>query len=148
MKLNCSNCRMSFEIPNEKLLALNRDVVLPCPSCKSGIPIKMADIKGESDVATAMPQKEAVAESTGSNAKKSGSGKVPVNGKSLKEKILKNVKDLPPMPQVAQKARQIVADPKSSFVELAEVINKDQGIATQILKLANSPFYGISGNVS
>lgn len=71
-----------------------------------------------------------------------------LTGEPLKQKILRSLKDLPPMPQVAQKARKILSDPKSSFSDLARVIESDQGIVTRVLKMANSPFYGLSGNVS
>lgn len=52
------------------------------------------------------------------------------------------------MPEVAQKARMILSNPHSSFSDLANVIESDQGIVTRVLKMANSPFYGLSGNVS
>jgi HD-like signal output (HDOD) protein len=52
------------------------------------------------------------------------------------------------MPQVAQKAREVIANPASSFKDLAEVVETDQAIVTRILKIANSPFYGLSGKVS
>jgi HD-like signal output (HDOD) protein len=49
---------------------------------------------------------------------------------------------------VAQKAREIIAKPSSSFSDLAKVIETDQAIVTRILKIANSPYYGLSGKVS
>jgi HD-like signal output (HDOD) protein len=52
------------------------------------------------------------------------------------------------MPQVAQKARQVIDNPASSFSDLAKVIETDQAIVTRILKIANSPYYGLSGKVS
>ena len=67
---------------------------------------------------------------------------------TLKERIFRTLKDLPPMPEVAQKARMVLSNPKSSFSDLAKVIESDQGIVTRVLKMANSPFYGLSGNVS
>lgn len=71
-----------------------------------------------------------------------------LTGEPLKQKILRSLKDLPPMPQVAQRARKVLSDPESSFSDLAGIIESDQGIVTRVLKLANSPFYGLSGNVS
>ncbi len=52
------------------------------------------------------------------------------------------------MPQVAIKARRIISDPDSGFSELAKVIETDQGIATQVLKIANSAYYGLVSEVS
>ncbi len=67
---------------------------------------------------------------------------------TLKERIFRTLKDLPPMPEVARKARMVLSNPNSSLSDLAEVIESDQGIVTRVLKMANSPFYGLSGNVS
>ena len=56
--------------------------------------------------------------------------------------------DLPLMPQTVLKAREIMADPNSDFKELSELLKTDQAIATKILRLANSSYYGLSGKVS
>ncbi|MDY6836690.1 MAG: HDOD domain-containing protein [Thermodesulfobacteriota bacterium] len=66
----------------------------------------------------------------------------------LKKEILDSVGDLPPMPQAMQKAREILADPNSSFKDLAIVLVSDQAIAAKVLKLANSAYYGLSKRVS
>jgi len=67
---------------------------------------------------------------------------------TLKERIFRTLKDLPPMPEVARRARVVLSNPNSSFSDLADVIESDQGIVTRVLKMANSSFYGLSGNVS
>ncbi len=69
-------------------------------------------------------------------------------GGALKKRILRTVEDLPPMPQVAQKARQVISNPDSNFKDLAKVIETDQAIAAKVLKIANSAYYGSVGNVS
>jgi HD-like signal output (HDOD) protein len=69
-------------------------------------------------------------------------------GEVLRTRILRTVKELPPMPQVADKARRVVADERSSFADLARVIETDQAIATRVLKLANSSYYGVRGTIS
>ena len=66
----------------------------------------------------------------------------------MMQKILAGVEDLPPMPEVVFKAQQLLADPDSSAKELAATLETDQAIATQVLKIANSAFYGMSGRVS
>jgi HD-like signal output (HDOD) protein len=77
------------------------------------------------------------------NSAKKGKG-----GEALKKIILRSVGDLPPMPQTVFKVRDIIANPKSSFKELAEVLETDQAIAAKVLKIANSAYYGIIGGVS
>ena len=54
---------------------------------------------------------------------------------------LSKIKDLPPMPQIAQKVIDVLNDPDFSFAELVRVITKDSGITAAILRLANSSFY-------
>jgi putative nucleotidyltransferase with HDIG domain len=70
-----------------------------------------------------------------------------LTGDLLRDRILREVEDLPPMPQVAQKGRKIIADKTSSFKDLATVIENDQAIAARVLKIANSSYYGVSSNV-
>ena len=71
-----------------------------------------------------------------------------LSGEALKKRILQSVSDLPPMPQTVFKVREIIANPDSSFKELAEILETDQAIAAKVLKIANSPYYGLSGKVS
>jgi len=65
---------------------------------------------------------------------------------SLK-KIIMVTGDLPPMPYVARRVMEIVSDPKSSAQDLQEVISKDQALASQILKIANSALYACSRKI-
>jgi len=67
---------------------------------------------------------------------------------NLEKKILRDVKDLPPMPKVILKAQQMMADPDLDVKAVASVIETDQAIAVKVLRLANSTYYGLSGKVS
>ena len=67
---------------------------------------------------------------------------------SLKSKILRSLVELPPMPNIILKAREIMEDPGSSLKDLAGVIEHDQAIVARVLALANSAYYGLSGLVS
>ncbi len=66
----------------------------------------------------------------------------------LRAEILKAVKDLPPMPKVLFKIQKLLLDPNSDAKQVAEYIETDQALAARVLKMANSPFYGMSGKVS
>jgi putative nucleotidyltransferase with HDIG domain len=68
--------------------------------------------------------------------------------KALKDKILAGIKELPPMPQVVVKTQQLIADADVDAKRIAEVIDTDQAIATKVLKVANSAYYGMSGKIS
>jgi putative nucleotidyltransferase with HDIG domain len=58
-----------------------------------------------------------------------------------KELILK-VCDIPPVPMVALKVLKLIEDPNSTLEDIQRVIMGDQAMATRILKIANSAFYG------
>jgi HD-like signal output (HDOD) protein len=67
---------------------------------------------------------------------------------SLKSKILRSLVELPPMPNIILKAREIMEDQGSSLKDLSGVIEHDQAIVARVLALANSAYYGLSGLVS
>ena len=71
-----------------------------------------------------------------------------LEGMPLKQAILKNAKELPPMPDVLVKAQRILGDPESGPRQLAQVLASDQAIAARILKVANSAFYGFPGKIA
>ncbi|HPI93911.1 MAG TPA: HDOD domain-containing protein [Deltaproteobacteria bacterium] len=138
MNIRCPHCRKEYQIPDERLRMLKGDVTIPCPNCKGAIPLSIHD-QGKSPGAHSREEAAQV---------KTPGASAPADGTGLKERILQSLKDLPPMPQVAQKAREVITNPASSFKDLAKVIETDQAIVTRILKIANSPFYGLSGKVS
>lgn len=131
MKIECSHCHKTYDIPAERIRALGEQVAFPCPACKASIEINLASVDKESETSAGAPPPPE---------------EKPTGG-VLKRRILRAVKDLPPMPQVAQKARELVADENYSFTDLAKIIETDQAIATRVLKLSNSPYYGV-GNVT
>ena len=56
--------------------------------------------------------------------------------------------ELPPMPQVAQKALLLLRDPDSSMAQLASVLAMDEALAGLALRWANSAYYGLKFPVS
>jgi HD-like signal output (HDOD) protein len=145
MKVECENCSKSFELPDDRLPS-GKKVSFPCPACKSKITL---DLRENSQSAEEQPDAK-TAESTGKVvytpiAEKS-SGEL--DGTDLKRKILNSIKDLPPMPKIIYKAREVMANPMSGFKEISEVIETDQAIAAKVLQVANSAYYGMSGMVS
>jgi HD-like signal output (HDOD) protein len=138
MNVACNSCGKSYNLPDERL-PQGRVVNFPCPACKSRVTLDLrapteADTSPESDKVVFKPLAD-----TSESA---------LDGSDLKNKILQSVKDLPPMPKVLFKAREVMADPKSSFKDVAAVIETDQAIAARVLKVANSAYYGLSGMVN
>ena len=52
-------------------------------------------------------------------------------------KKLKEVGQLPTLPAVYSKLSAVIQNPKSSAVDVSEVIEKDQSLTTKILKVVN-----------
>ena len=134
MKIRCPKCSKEYVIPDERLQGIMQSVTIPCPNCKGSIVLE--------------PNKQGQAPADKDKEQGSSPDITPSDSADLKKRILGSLKDLPPMPQVAQKARQVIDNPASSFSDLAKVIETDQAIVTRILKIANSPYYGLSGKVS
>ena len=64
------------------------------------------------------------------------------------EKILAKVDNLPAAPGVAQQVLSLVGDPDFSFSHLMEIIKVDAGITANVLRICNSPYYGLLQKVS
>lgn len=131
MKITCHNCQKSYNIPDDKL-PQGKKVVFPCPKCKSQIDLDLRDTPDAGQDAAAAAQAEPDAQ----------------DQEGLKKRVLKRLDELPPMPQIVFKAHEIIDDPNSNTSELSDLIETDQAIATRVLKMANSAYYGMSGQVS
>ena len=146
MKFECPNCRNSYNVPDEKLPP-KKMVVFPCPKCKGKIELDLEASRKNpvsENSRTIDPPKNTLQENPGP------ADNAPLIGQNgdLRKKVLRKLKDLPPMPQIVFKARQVIADPDSEMAELSDLLESDQAIATKVLKLANSAYYGLSGKVS
>jgi putative nucleotidyltransferase with HDIG domain len=58
------------------------------------------------------------------------------------QEVIRNLGDLPPLPQVATRAIQISADSDTSSEELQDLIRTDQALTGQLLRIANSAMFG------
>lgn len=125
MIIECSNCKKRYKIQADRLQQ-GRVFNLNCKNCSAKIrlDLRKTPLKKESP-----PVSE-------------------TSRKGLKDKILKEIDHLPPLPQVVMKLRKLIADPDSDAKKIAEVIETDQAIVTKVLKIANSSYYGLSSKIS
>lgn len=63
-------------------------------------------------------------------------------------KLLEKLNDIPTLPIVASKVTELINNPNSSAADIAEILKKDQVLTAKVLKLINSPYYGIPGEVT
>jgi len=65
-----------------------------------------------------------------------------------KEEILYTIKGLPPFPETALKAIKVIKDSDSSAQDLVNIIQYDQSITANILRFANSAYFGLRAKVT
>ncbi len=63
------------------------------------------------------------------------------------ERFIDRVEHLATLPVILRKILEITGDPTHSPQELYEVIAQDQALAERVVRIANSPFFGHSGQV-
>jgi putative nucleotidyltransferase with HDIG domain len=59
--------------------------------------------------------------------------------------VIRKIDSLTPIPQVASKIMSIVEDPESSLSDLSNVITYDSAVTANLLKVANSAYFGKPG---
>lgn len=65
---------------------------------------------------------------------------------SIKD-LVGNINDVVSLPGVFVRVNAMVNDPNSSMNEVAAVISQDPGLTIRVLRMANSPAYGISNEI-
>ncbi len=73
---------------------------------------------------------------------------IPQNRIERWKPILEKLNDIPTLPVVATRVTELINDPNSSSGDIADVLKKDQVLTAKVLKLINSPYYGIPGEVT
>ena len=63
------------------------------------------------------------------------------------DQLIQDCEDLPTLPDVYLRVREVVEDPTASMVDLARALSVDTALTARVLKLVNSPFYGLSGKI-
>jgi putative nucleotidyltransferase with HDIG domain len=123
MEIVCSSCKARYVLKDE-ILSSGQSFRLACKACKSPIVID-----GQPRQANAVaPDKESPAD--------------------LKKKILKSIKDLPLVPQVVLEIQNQLSQPNVNMQKVARMVETDPGIASKVLRIANSAYYGASGKTS
>ena len=62
--------------------------------------------------------------------------------------IIEGIRKLPSLPEIATKLMEVVNSPYSSADDAASLIEKDPGMTSTLLRMANSAFYGMPRTIS
>lgn len=63
-------------------------------------------------------------------------------------KAVSDVSNIPTLPSVVERITDLLRMPQTSAEEVGHAITMDQSLATKVLKLVNSAFYGFPGKIS
>lgn len=66
----------------------------------------------------------------------------------MTEDILKQIKQLPPLPESAMQIEAVYQNPDSTFNDMVKILETDPLLTADILKAANSPLYGFSREIN
>ncbi len=146
MKVECPNCRMVSVIKIDGIITDQHALELSCPTCDIAMVLKLKFSLDRRNHPPSTPERSGDLQSTPDSGQIEAAKQRRV--KALKAKILRSLVDLPPMPHIILKARDILSDPDASLKDLAKVIETDQAIVAKVLTLANSAYYGVSGMIS
>lgn len=145
MRIECPNCRKITTISSDLIVTQKRALELSCSLCRVDVHIQL-------NLAAESIQHSRIETAATDHATRLTSPVADTREKadilSLKSKILRSLVELPPMPNIILKAREIMDDPGASLKKLSGVIEHDQAIVARVLALANSAYYGLSGMVS
>ena len=61
--------------------------------------------------------------------------------------LLENIDSIPPLPESVQEVEKIYQNPDSTFVDMQKAIEKDPLLTAAILRIVNSPMYGMKSSV-
>jgi len=64
------------------------------------------------------------------------------------ETLINSLDELPTLPSVFFTVNKMLSDPRTSAIDIGNAISLDQVIASKVLKLANSSFYGFTSRVN
>jgi len=67
---------------------------------------------------------------------------------ALKAKILAKAENIPPLPAIAKELILLTTNDKADTKDIIKKIKQDQGLSSKVLKLVNSPFYGVRKDIS
>ncbi len=74
-------------------------------------------------------------------------GEFPVLTVNVLEKIAESLHDLPAMPRIVQDVLTAAEDPAADMAHITALIERDPALTVRILRISNSPYYGMKQQV-
>ncbi len=69
-------------------------------------------------------------------------------GTNAASTLIAKIQSMPTLPTIALRVIEVTSNPESSTNDLMKIISPDISLTTKILKISNSPFYGLTREIS
>lgn len=70
------------------------------------------------------------------------------DSKLVADRLIQRLHSFPSLPTVVTRVLEVTSDPRSSVLDLKKIIEADSSLAMEVLKLSNSPFFGLRRRVA
>lgn len=71
-----------------------------------------------------------------------------LNNKFVRLSIEKSIRDLPALPGIVARVLEETEDPNGSAQSVEKLLSSDQALASKVLRVVNSAYYGLSGQIT
>lgn len=71
-----------------------------------------------------------------------------MGSKGVVDEIIRGIDKLPTLPGIAIKILEAVQDKNSGLKELADILSTDPPLSAEVLRLINSPYYGLNSRIT
>ena len=141
--VKCPTCGKLYQFSEEQL-SKSEKIIFPCLGCKKPITFERpSNLIGD--------EIQSMVKTSGNNLAINSLKNDEIelaDVERLKKKIFHTLDKLPSMSQVVYKALEIMADPDSEIQDIANAIETDQSMVSNILRIVNSAYYGVKIKIS
>lgn len=149
MRVECPGCKREFTPSGNEILTAREAVAVLCPSCSSVLKVGILETRAAVEPPGPPPRPEPAPVPAPDPARETAEpGEDAGIAPGLKSHILRSLVNLPAMPLVILKAREVMANPDAGLRDLSKIIENDQALVGKVLSIANSAYYGLSGQVA
>jgi len=141
--VKCPKCGKPYQVSKEQFY--KSDVVIfPCLGCKNPITLEKPSDFVDDDIQSKAKKSEKKKRKLFRKQEEERS----LNGARLKKKIIRALDNLPPIPQVVSEALEVLADPDSGIDDIAKIIETDQSMVSNVLRMVNSAYYSVPSKIA
>jgi len=149
MALTCPRCQTPLTSATNGVASRNGPIV--CPNCHASLALGLVLQESGPAVGTVgseAPRLPGPATDPGAGLDRDRDPELAALRGRIQAVLQGDHDEIPLLNRVALKLRALMRDPRAHAAEVARLIHSDQALATRVMRLANSAYYGAFGPVS